>query len=500
VTTAGFGSGPFGSGPFGRYDWARKMLWLDIPEQPDRALDAKDPLHPLEGFQESVMPLFEEMLGFAIDYEHLRDPDDVRTKFQDVITGLTITSATVETTGRTTRVEFNDPDPNDPLVPLERTSIGWILTDSNGDEFTVNTVHKLSTAVIIKGNVLPATGAATLRPQALIGELGADYGIIVDQHDPEQFQRSSVRNAWQWLAVKGAELGYDIVAKIAGYRVTALPLYRISAGWEASLSPSHVYEVPIGSGIWFTDLDPLRPRFDAVAADVVPLDAFCWEDRGDGVTYGEQIGEATQGVTIASTTDLGDGLWRIEVSGADLSAIAAAGAISETQFATWYATFPSGDSGQFWLEDTPVDLGGGSYTFDVQAGTTPTFGSTVNIDYACTISLSCDFCRASAIRFEIRPEEILTDPEALFAGALERMVRKLLEAVPIHVRVVEIAHIVEVDLDVGVVGSHLILTGVQQKALFSYLPVGYYFDMVPADELPLDPNHLVLPGTQYTIP
>jgi len=498
----GFGSGPFGGGPFGRYDWARKVLWLDLPEEPDRRLDSEDPLHPLEGWQESVMPLFEETLGFAIDFEHLRDPDDVRTKFQDVITGLTITSSAVETTGRTSRVEFNDPDPNDPLEPLQATSVGWILTDSEGDEFTVNQVHKLSTAVIIQGNVLPATGSATLRPPSLIGELGADYGITVDQYDPEQFQRSSVRNAWQWLAVKGTDLGYDIVAKIAGYRVTALPLYRISAGWVASLPPDRVFEIPIGSGIYYTDLDPTRALFDEVAADIIPTDVFCWEDRGDGVTYGEQIGETMQGLTIASTTDLGDGYWRIEVSGADLTPIASAGAVSEEDFAPWYATFPTGDSGDFWLEATPVDLGGGGYTFDVLAGTAPTFGATVNLDYACQIELSCDFCRASAIRFEIRPEEILLDPESLLEGALERMVRKLLQAVPIHVRVVEVAHVVgPVEAAVHVVGSHIIVdVASQQVATQAFASVGYYYDIVAADDIEVDPQHLVASATQFTIP
>lgn len=498
----GFGSGPFGSGPFGRYDWARKVLWTDLPEEPDRRLDSEDPLHPLEGWQESIMPLFEENLGFVIDFEHLRDPDEVRTKFQDVITGLTITNSAVETTGRTTRVEFDDPDPDDPLEPLQRTSIGWILTDSAGDEFTVNQVHKLSTAVIIKGNVLPATGDATLRPPALIGELGADYGITVDQYDPEQFQRSSVRNAWQWLAVKGTDLGYDIVAKIAGYRVVAHPLYRISAGWASELSPDHVFEIPFGSGIYYTDLTPLRPLFDEVAADIIPTDVFCWEDRGDGVTYGEQIGETMQGLNIVSTTDLGDGLWRIEVNGADLTPIAAAGLVTEDRFAPWYATFPSGDAGQFWLEDDPVDVGGGVYTFEVLAGTAPTFGATVNIDYECWLVSSCDFCRASAIRFEITPEEILLDPEALLEGALERMVRKLLQAVPIHVRVVEVAHIVgPLEAAVHVTGTHIIAeVASQQVATQAFASVGYYYDIVEGDAVEVDPQHIVASASQFTIP
>lgn len=470
------------------------MLWLDIPEQPDRALDAEDPFRPLEGFSESIQPLFEEILGFGIDFEHLRDPDDIRTKFQDVISGLTIATVAVEETGRTSRVEFTDSDPNDPLVPLGRTSIGWILTDSDDKEFTVNQVHKLSTAVIIKGNVLPATGAATLRPPALIGLLGADYGITVDQHDPEQYQRSSVRNAWQWLAVKGTDLGYDIVAKIAGYRAVALPLYRISAGWAATLPPDEVFELPASSGIFYTPTSPTQALFDEVAADIIPTDVFCYQDRGDGVTWGEQIGETMQGLTINATTDLGGGLWRVEVDGgADLTPIASAGLVDESHFAPWYASFPGGDTGRFWLEDDPVDIGGGSWIFEVMAGVAPTFGALANLDYDCRIQTSCDYCRASAIRLEIRPEEITSDPDVLLSNVLERMVRKLLQAVPIHVRVVDLVHIIgPIDADVHVAGSHIIaqVAGIQVVVPVS-ASIGYHYDIVEADVIQVDPPHMV---------
>jgi hypothetical protein len=101
----------------------------------------------------------------------------------------------------------------------------------------------------------------------------------------------------------------------------------------------------------------------------------------------------------------------------------------------------------------------------------------------------------------VTPGEILNEPTSRLDGALERLRDRILKVVPIHVRVADIVHIVgPVDLNVGVASQHLTLTGVQQRALFSFLPVGFYFDIVPADELALDPSHLVMPGTQYTVP
>ena len=148
-----------------------------------------------------------------------------------------------------------------------------------------------------------------------------------------------------------------------------------------------------------------------------------------------------------------------------------------------------------------MDLGGGSWSFTVVAGTTPTFGNVVNLDYECREVTSCCFCKASAIRVEVVPGEILNEPTARLDGAIERLRDRILAVVPVHVRITDIVHIVgPTDLNVGVAGQHLILNAAQQRSLFSYLPVGYYFDIVPADELEVDPSHLALSGTQYTVP
>jgi hypothetical protein len=499
---SGFGHYPFGGGPFGSFDWAKQVLFRDLPEI-DRRLDAEDPDAPLETWADSCKPLFDELLTFAREFETLRDPDYVRTQFQDQI-AVTLLSAAVDESGRTVRVTVDDPDPNDPLVPLGRTSVGWILIDADGREFTVNQVHKLSNDIIIKGNILPTTGAsptgdAIIRPPSLIELFGEDFGVTIDRHDPEVFQRSMVRNAWQLYGMKGSEKGYEVVGKMAGYDVVALPLWRVNPVPDGVPS-AHIYELPVGSGKYYTDYPPTRPNFDEVAADVVPVDLFCWEEPDwttdtitpppgplpDGTPVQEAIGSYTQGLSITSTTDLGGGRWRITVNGgADLWPIAA--------FGQWYATFTDvgAIAGQLFLEDDPVDIGGGSWTFEVLAGTAPTFGTTVDLDYECQEETSCSYCKASLIRIEVRPTEILNEPDALLDGILERLRDRILAIVPIHVRLADIVHIVEVTVAVGVAGQHLIVTGDQQRALFAYAGVGFYFDHFAGDILVVDPAHMV---------
>lgn len=508
---SGFGSGPFGVGPFGAYDWARQVLYRDWPNA-DRTLDADSTQgnEALRKWTESMGPLFEEMLLFTRDFEQLRDPDSVRTQFQDNIS-ITIASSAVEETNRTVRVEVVDPDPDDPLTPLGRASVGWILKDVDDREFVVNEVHKLSAAFTIKGNILPTAGAATLRPEALIGFLGKDYGLTIDQHDAEVFQRCFARNAFQWLSLKGIQRAYRIIGLVAGYDVVAYRLWSLPNPPPSFIPASNLFEVPDGSGVWFTDLDPRTPVFDEVAADVIPTDVMCWEDSGSGQTYGELIGADLQSMTVTGTSyDSVTGRWTItfdeNVSG-DMDTIAQAGYVSDTQLASWYASFPGGDSGEFVLEEDPVFNGGVSYSIEVVGQPTLTVGSTVSIDYNCPLSINCWYCPSSAIRVTIVPDEVLNEPSSLLDDALERMVREIRLVIPIHVRLTQLTHIVgpvvaAVQVDQTPGPGHIYAdVSYQQRAVFAYGSIGYYFDIVEADVIELDSPHIAVAGvTQYTIP
>ena len=504
----GFGSGPFGSGPFGSYDWARQVLYRDWPDI-DRRLDEENDF-ALRTWTEAMGPLFEEMLTFTRDFEQLRDPDSIRTQFQDNIS-ITIVSSAVEVVNRTVRVEVLDTDPNDPLVPLGRTSVGWILEDVDGREFTVNEVHKLSAAFTVAGNILPTAGTATLRPPALIGYLGEDYGLTIDQHDAEVFQRRFAGSAFQWLSLKGIQRAYKIIGLVAGYDVVAYRLWSLPDPPPSFIPSDHLFEIPAGSGVWYTDLEPRMPRYDEVAADYIPTDVMCWDDAGGGQTYGELIGSNLQNMTVTGTSyDAVTGKWTItftENAADDMGVIASAGYVTDTEVSGWYATFPNGDGGDFPLEADPVHIGGLSYSVEVVGQPTLTVGSEISIDYECPIVVACWFCPASAIRVTIVPDEVLNEPESLLDDALARMVRKILLVVPIHVRLTQLTHIVgpvaaAVYVSTTPGPGHIYAeVSSQQRALFAYASVGYYFDIVEADVIETDPPHIAVANvTQYTVP
>jgi hypothetical protein len=509
MTSPGFGSGPFGSGPFGTYDWARQVLYRDWPSI-DKRLDSEVANESLKKWTESMGPLFEEVLTFTRDFDQIRDPDSIRTQFQDNIS-ITIASAAIEQPNRTVRVEVVDPDPSDPLVPLGRASVGWILKDADGREFTVNEVHKLSAAFTVTGNIIPTAGAAVLRPPALIGYLGEDYGLTIDQHDAEVFQRCFARNAFQWLSLKGNQRSYEIIGKVAGYDVVAYRLWSLPNPPPSFIPSVHVFEIPEGSGVWYTDLEPRMPLYDEVAADFIPTDTFCWEDAGGGQTYGELIGANLQTMAVTGTSyNAVTEKWTITftANGADdMDIIASAGYVTDTEVSGWYATFPGGDSGSFPLEDDPVHIGGLSYSIEVVGQPTLTVGATVSIDYECPIVVACWYCPASAIRVTIVPDEVLNEPESLLDDALARMVRKILLVVPIHVRLTQLTHIVgpvaaAVHVPVAPGPGHIYAeVASQQRSLFAYASVGYYFDIVEADAIETDPPHIAIANvTQYTVP
>jgi len=528
----GFGDWLFGEGAFGEYPWSKHVLWRDLPAI-DRRLDAEQADGRLETFIDSIRPSFTELARFARDFGELRDPDLVRTQYQGHLNvNLLIAYSTAG--GRTIEVLVEKTDPDDPFNPLEDTSIGWILEDDAGREFTVNSVHKLWSAgpmLELKGTAeLPVTafsegteltglltftagsatvtgsgtlflaevvagqylapsagseyvgkvatvvddftitleepwegedvasvlgtvmtvsaGPAVLRPPALLPYLGLETGVDVDQHEPESFQRASVRDADHWLTRKGAQRGYEIIGKIHGYRIVAYGLWRLGSipSW---LSASDVYEIPLGSGKYYTTVDPLIPRFDEIAADVIPLDYACSETPDwtsgpvmppdppppDGTTVEDAIGYVMESLPIISSTDLGSGRWRIRVGpGVDLWPVASIG--------YWYANFPTIPGEQLYLETMPVEVVAGTWEFEIFAGESPVFGATVSIDYECHLLMSCDYCRSSWLRIEIVPAEVMAELGALQEDPLGRLMRKVDKAVPIHVRVGDVVQVV----------------------------------------------------------
>lgn len=496
---SGFGSGPFGKGPFGHFNWSRQVLWRDLPPT-DRQLDAEEGGGRLESFINSIRPSFDFLARKARNFGDLRDSDKVRTQFNERIS-VTVVSSQSNPNGRTIQVELDDPDPSDPFVPLGDASVGWVLEDAGGRTFTVNRVHKLDSGGaplvdVVGRSVTPSVGAAILRPTSLIEFLGGDFGIEVDFHEPEGFQRSSVRNVVQWLDLKGVEKAYDVIGKIAGYRVVPLGLWRLTPP-PPGIPANRTFEAPLGSGNFYTDLPPLRPVFDEVAADVIPLDHYCFEEEGtdwdaldssvpSGTSLSDGIGYSMQGLTILSSTDLGSGRWRVRVQG-DLSPIADIG--------HWFVNADGMPDSDLYIETSPQEVASNEWEFEVFAGSSPTFGSTLDINYECTPRPSCSYCRASVIRVEVTPEEVATNPDALLDGALTRITNKILQVVPAHVRLTDIVHVVSVQASLSIQAL-----GATSRETSAFASFGYYYDIVPADVMAVDPPHVIATGTVSTVP
>lgn len=500
-------------------------------------------------FIDAIRPSFDELREKAGSMASLRDWETVRTKFQENLS-VNVLSAKSTQGGRVIDVAVEGLT-SDPFDPLGDTSIGWILEDGSGREYTVNAVHKLrgserdaagpvielkgaaelpvsafgtgaaltgllnfaedsatvtgsgtaflgevsvgqyvapadnkgfmsrvlsvdsnvqitltrtyiGTDVIAVNSVVSTAvdGVATLRPQGQIEVFGKDFDIDVDQGIPEVFQRATVRDVHQWRDRKGAAESFVIIAGMYGYDAVITGLWRIDS---ASVVPAgtEIFELPAGSGKLYTPLGPFRPLFDEIAADVIPTDLFCWEaldwttnaitppvpSPPDGTLTDAAIGSTMQGLIITATTELGGGRWKIEVDPAEMFPVV--GVLN------WYASFSPMAGTKFFLETVPIETAPGVWEFEVQAGVAPTFGTTVDIDYLCQVDISCGFCRASAIRVEVVPNEAMFEGDMDFTDVDDRIEARMLQAVPAHVRVFSL------DVQAGVVvnGNPVVVNG-----------------------------------------
>jgi hypothetical protein len=474
-----FGTGPFGSGPFGSADWAEHVLWEDLP-QLDRSEDAAGD-GSLRKFINAVKPMFEGFKALGDDWLSLRDPEEVRTRYQDNVTVALDPTTFVTGDGVVTVGVLPGVDPVVEL--LAGVSAGWILRDVGRQEFVVNAVDKLGATLELEGTQLPdGTASVVLRPPSLIERLGADYGIEVDSYEPEGFQRSSVQNAVEWLGLKGTPTSYDVLGKISGYRATAIQLWRIPSSIVGSMPVGHVFEIPASSGRYYTDLPAMGFSTEDVAADAVEglaagasvTDLYSWQEVSVGgvLTGVESLLRRAVTVTAVALVDLASGRYRLTATGPMWRQVSAG---------TWYVEMPSGR--RLAVETIPELVSGSTYRFEVVMGpglAGPATGAMVHGAWP-TLQISAEYCPASVIELEIVPAEVLGDPEALQGDALGRMLTKIQQVVPIHVRELEATYLIEAAVSLG-----LTVADSQESLTDAVASVTTYFDDVPADGLTLD--------------
>jgi hypothetical protein len=126
----------------------------------------------------------------------------------------------------------------------------------------------------------------------------------------------------------------------------------------------------------------------------------------------------------------------------------------------------------------------GQYQFEIISATVPAIGP-ANIYYFCELVTSCDFCRASSILIRISPSAILNFPESLEGDALSRLVIRLQQMIPGHVRIA--AFIYDPGPAVAAWGPIVASVSIEESSDDDGIYTAIYDeDEYPADELPTD--------------
>ena len=145
------------------------------------------------------------------------------------------------------------------------------------------------------------------------------------------------------------------------------------------------------------------------------------------------------------------------------------------------------------FEETDI---AGTYEFAIISDVPPASGP-ANIFLKCEIITDCDFCRASSLLVRISPTTILLYPEALEGDALGRLIIRLEQMIPGHVRIA--AFIYDPGPAVAewgfIAASAIANEYAEDDALYSSF---YDEDEFPADEIPADSAPIVATSTIET--
>lgn len=90
----------------------------------------------------------------------------------------------------------------------------------------------------------------------LIKYLGSTIGVVIDSVEPESFQRSLVGQAVQFYRIKGTADSFRVRGKISGFDVQVENLYKIDPSYIPFFAVENLFELPVNSGTWYTDLPP----------------------------------------------------------------------------------------------------------------------------------------------------------------------------------------------------------------------------------------------------
>jgi hypothetical protein len=406
----GFGQDSFGASPFGEAWWARRVLWEYVPEF-DRQLDASSG-GALEKFMMSMGDMLIRPRRQISGMSSLRDARTLRTRWS---TPVSVPSASFTL--------FTAADASDGAAYVQMVvpdgavfaDVGpeWVV-DTGSSQFPIRSVEKLDDYITFYAGAVPAL-PLTLRPPDMLRHLAEDYGVVFDGHEPDLNQRASVYDHHKLLDLKGTADGVLVRATIAGFSATIFNLYRVSSESVASIvGADHFFEIPSGSGKFYTDIPPTVPLFDAVPADVLPADliADCAATEIAG-TITSSSGSAGEWVVSMSTP------------------------VNHATSQWWYFTYDDDESEDPKRYYVNPSLSVSSGQVGVASQTQPIAGA-VTWKFYCPVVTSCDWCKSHMLRVELAIVDpaLIASPRALEL-AFQRMSDKVAQMLPAHVRVVQ---------------------------------------------------------------
>ena len=505
---AGFGSESFGEYLFGETDWAKRAMFGSIPAL-HRQKDTDGLLEELfETFQEEL-----DRLRFLIrDLPLQRDP-------------LSVIASNVNQTVLVESAETIIDDFWGQSV-LFKIQIGQDASDIGPGWFTtiddkVFNVLRMRTRndpesfneILTSGLDAPTVSpgdSITFTQSSLLVRLSKDFAITTDRDEPEFFQRSTVANAVKFYALKGSEKAYEIRGDVAGFDVRAIGLWCIT-GPLAFIPAGNLFEIPLGSGKYFTDIPPVDIRFDDIAGDVqfddpgvgvigiIDFSLIHNDGSPDGLSPGGAFAEnILEGFFTGApaedsfvTVDVVTAMTQMEL---DALEVASGFRVEATMTQGQRDLVGTFTRGRFILEGIDSDLGAQYFieqevsfvpdtvTFFVTS-LAPVVSNRYNIRYLPEQLISCDWCRSHTIVFELTPTQELIDSlngdgDRLNAVA-DKLILKIRQITPIHVTIGLIVKNINIDVigplfdvTVDIVGEVVILA-----------PFQAHYDDIPADDI-----------------
>lgn len=89
-------------------------------------------------------------------------------------------------------------------------------------------------------NMTQLVDYTTASPDILL-LLGSNFGLDIDQNDPDFLKRSFVANASQWLQIKSTDEGYSVRGLASGFVVTVGNFWRIDLSYASLIPLRHLF-------------------------------------------------------------------------------------------------------------------------------------------------------------------------------------------------------------------------------------------------------------------